>query len=67
MDLGATTLTTLGITLVAIAVSLTWLLHPRDRQETRIMKMPAAWIVFPLLIIFCLLSGGGLIYSSAGR
>jgi heme/copper-type cytochrome/quinol oxidase subunit 4 len=62
MALGAETLTTLGITLVAIAISLTWMLHPRDRKEARIMQMPAAWIIFPLLIIVCLLSGGGLIY-----
>lgn len=67
MALGAETPTTIGITLVAMAVLMTWMLHPRDHKETRIMQMPGAWIVFPLLIIICLLSGGGLIYVGLGR
>jgi heme/copper-type cytochrome/quinol oxidase subunit 4 len=66
MALGSPALTTLGVGLIAASVSLVWMLHPRDREEARIMQMPGAWIVFPLLIIVCLVSGGGLIYAHIG-
>lgn len=63
----AQALALIGIVLVVAAVVLYWALFPRGGREARVMRVPGAWMFVPLLIVFCLLSGGGLVYTHLGR
>ncbi|NJO23996.1 MAG: hypothetical protein HC868_15060 [Sphingomonadales bacterium] len=63
----APTLTVVGVGLMVTAVLLLWALYPRQGEEARAMSLPGAWIFVPLLIIFCLIGGGSLVYTFIGK
>jgi len=66
-SMGPAALTALGVGLIVAAMLLYWALYPRRGGEARAMRIPGAWIFLPLLIIFCLIGGGGLVYAFIGK